>query len=230
MARRRRSTARRKTARRNPSARKTVRRGARRAARYAKGTLAGMNIRDALKNAPPQLVGMFAAKWAAKRFGGGATETDPQSWNWRSYMQMGIGALGAGFLVQALSQKRTWGQKTLEGGITLMLYKLVQNELVAGNAWATGAFGEDEPEYLPTEYMGESQYLQGNVYPGTDGRPYLLGEDNQWYPIDDDARLSDDLVPVGPLGDDLVPVGPLGEDKWGRALLGQSDPYTEAFF
>lgn len=215
--------------RRNPSRK-------RRATTYARSTLAGMNVKKALKNVPPSLVGMMAAKWASKLFKAGSTETDPESWTWRSYLQGGLGALAGGFLMQMV--KPGWGQKTLEGGINLILYKVVQNELVAGNAWATNQFGQ-ENDYVPDEYMeglGAGEYIPGEVYPGTDGSPYLLGEDNQWYPVDDSYRLpeadmSDDLVPVsrlGGLGDDLVPVGPLGEDKWGRALL--SDDYTEAFF
>lgn len=150
-------------------------------------------------------LGMFAAKWAAKRFGDPASETDPGSWNYASYLKGALGAAAAGFMANAL--KRGSGQKVLEGGMSLMLYKLVQNELIAGSSFWSGQFGADERVPGVVEYNSE-------------GEPFLLGEDYQWYPMDgeeDDYRMLPDagmygesLVEPGPLGDAMTEPGPLG--------------------
>lgn len=201
---RRRGTKRRASPRRNPS---RARRAGRAVARRTSSAIGGLNIRSALKNIPIQTAGMMAAKWAAKRFGG-ATETDPASWTWASYLKGAAGAAGAGILANMM--RPGWGQKILEGGMTLMAYKLLQNELIPKSTWASGQFG-----------------AAGNRYPGVieqneEGEPFILGEDYQWYPLegmtaDEDRMLEgygygDELVKPGPLGygDELVEPGPLG--------------------
>jgi len=160
-------------------------------------------------------IGMMAAKWAAKRFGEAATETDPESWNYASYLKGAAGAAAAGFLANMV--RRGSGQKVLEGGMALMLYKLVQNELVPKSEWAQSQFG------------AESSYREPGVIEENDaGEPYILGEDYQWRPLNaaDDYRMlpqnqyDGTLVTPGPLGDALVPVGPLGYDSsGGRSFL-----------
>lgn len=201
MARKR--TRKRRAPRRNPS---RARRAGRAVTRRASSSLAGLNFKSALKNVPMNTLGMFAAKWAAKRFGEAATETDPGTWNYASYLKGAAGAAVAGFLANMV--KRGTGQKVLEGGLSLMAYKLVQNELIAGNSFWSGQLG-----------------AAGGRYPGViedndEGAPYILGEDNVWYPLEgaDDMRFEpepgygygDALTPPGPLGDALTPVGPLG--------------------
>lgn len=146
---------------------------------------------------------MFAAKWAAKRFGSAATETDPSSWNYASYLKGAAGAAIAGFLANML--RRGTGQKVLEGGLSLMAYKLIQNELIPNSPFWSGQLGATR--------------VPGTIESNAEGEPYILGEDMQWYPLEgaDDYRMmpdysgySDALVPPGPLGDALVPPGPLG--------------------
>lgn len=204
MAKRRRTTTKRRRApRRNPS---RARRAGRRIARRAGGAVMGLNFRTALGNIPIQTAGMLAAKWAAKRFGGGAIETDNASWTWRSYLQGAAGAAGAGILLNMF--RRGWGQKALEGGMSLMLYETLQRELIPQSNWATNQFGQ----------AGER--VPGVIEENEAGQPFVLGEDYQWYPLtgaDDDIIPSIDgygygssLVEPGPLGDELVPVGPMG--------------------
>jgi hypothetical protein len=217
-----------------PNPRKTVRRRrrtnpsksmrVRRAARSIGKTILGMNIKAALGNVPPAVLGMVAAKWASKRFSeGGASETDPESWTWSSYLKGAIGALAGGFIAQSL--RAGWGQKVLEGGLNLMVYKLVQNELVPRSEWAQAQFGEQDSAAI--------QY-------DSEGRPYFLGSNGQWYPADERHRLpeaamlGDELLPPGRLGDELVVPGRLG-DIWQDAYFGQegnqsTDVYAKAFF
>jgi hypothetical protein len=151
-------------------------------------------------------LGMFAAKWAAKRFGDAATETDPSTWNYASYLKGAAGAAAAGFVMNMI--KRGTGQRVLEGGMSLMLYKLLQNELVVNSPFWSGQLGADD----------DYQRVPGTVEANSEGDYYVLGEDYQWHPMDgaDDYRMEPelygDLVEPGPLGlgDALVQPGPLG--------------------
>lgn len=194
------------------------RRRVRRAASRIRSSIAGMNIRSAIKNLPPTILGMFAARWAAKRFGSEASEFDAETWTWASYLKGALGALIAGFLAQNL--RAGWGQKVLEGGITLMAYKVVENELIPRSEWAVAQFGQDDSNYFPSEY----------VQTDAQGTPFLLGQNGQWYPADERHRLLGDVLePPGRLGgayqdayfgDSLEPPGRLGAD----------DPFAKAFF
>lgn len=207
MPKRRKSTKRR-TYRKNPS---RVRRTARRVARRTGMTFKGMNFSKALANLPYFQAGMFGAKYAAKLFGGQAMEADPATWGYKQYIQGSLGAVAAGFIAQLL--KPGSGQRVLEGGLNLMAYKMIQNELIAGNEWATGAFGA----YYEGAEPGS--YLPGDVEQDESGRSYLLGEDYQWRALPEDVSGMGALQEVGPLGETLTPPGALGADPYARALL-----------
>jgi hypothetical protein len=182
--------------RRNPSrTRRTIRRAGSRGIR-------GLNFKSALKNIPLNTFGMFAAKWAAKRFGDAATETDPATWNYASYLKGAAGAAAAGFLMNMV--RPGTGQRVLEGGMSLMLYKLVQNEMIAGSSFWAGQLGAEEEGYSP-----------GDVETDSSGAPYILGDDRNWYPLTGEEETGmyggdQKLVAPGPLGDALIPPGPLG--------------------
>lgn len=209
--------------------------------RRSRGAVSAMKINEVLKSAPPAMIGMFAAKFASKLGGAGSSETDPSSWNWRSYLQSAAGAMASSFLLGSV--KPAWAKKALEGGVYFTLFKLIENELIANNATASQWLGEI-PEYVPDEYMQgleeQEDYVPGNVYPNSVGEPYLLGEDGNWYPLEDTHRLpettsqymGDSLTRPGPLGDELVPVTSLGgsDDKFDRAFLEGEDSYSKAFF
>lgn len=203
---------------RNPASRRRRRRrnpiGSR-----AKGAIGGLNVKTALKNIPISTIGMFAAKWAAKRFGTAATETDPTTWNYASYLKGSGGAAVAGFIANMV--KPGWGQKVLEGGMSLMLYKLVQNEMIPNSTFWTAQLGQaDQPYREP-----------GVIETNSAGEPYILGEDYEWHPLEgvDDYRFqpsySDALVTPGPLGEALVEPGPLGyagadlDDLYAKSFL-----------
>jgi hypothetical protein len=207
MTKKRSSSKKRKAPRRNPR-----RRTYRRAVSRARSTFAGLNIKSALKDVPLTQVGMFATKWLAKRFGPDATETDPDSWNWSSYLKGGLGAVIAGFLAQTI--KPGAGQKVLAGGLNLVVYKLIQNELIADNDWAEEQFGAGQ----------EEGYLPGDVEDDEYGNSYLLGEDEQWHQLPE-AGVMGEMQRVGPLGEmgameKLTPPGPLGDDAVADAMLG----------
>jgi hypothetical protein len=174
----------------------------RKAATYTSGLLKGLNFKTAFGNIAPIQLGMFAAKFAAKRFGESATETDPDSWNWASYAKGGLGAVVAGMIAQNF--KSGWGQKVLEGGLNIMAYKIIQNELITKSEFATEWLGADQPSY--EEGVWE------------------VGRDGGYFPVDERHRLPEmagtgTLEPVGPLGDQLEPVGRLGQDPFDKAFL-----------
>lgn len=202
--------------RRNPTSRTT--RARRAVTRRASSSIAGLNFKGALKNVPLTTLGMFASKFAAKRFGEAATETDPSTWNYASYLKGAAGAAIAGFLANMV--KRGTGQKVLEGGLSLMAYKLVQNELIAGNTFWSGQLG------------AANAMMPGTIQENDEGTPYILGDDGGWIPLEGDdlnrayvADYSGALVEPGPLGlgDALLPPGPLGQTN----MLDQS--YVSAF-
>lgn len=216
MAKRRRKTTKRRAPRRNPSRRR--RRNPRRIVRRASSAVKGLNFKSALKNIPVHTLGMLAAKWAAKKFGTAASETDPGSWNYASYLKGSAGAALAAFIANVV--KPGTGQRVLEGGLSLMLYKLAQNELIAGNAFWAGQFGEAEYEY---------ERVPGVVEENEAGEPYILGEDYRWYPLEGYGAEDSALVAPGPLGyaGELVAPGPLGYGADSEADL--SSLYTQSF-
>lgn len=213
--RKRRKTSKRRAPRRNPSRRR--RRNPRRIVRRASSAVRGLNFKAALKNIPVHTLGMLAAKWAAKKFGTAASETDPGTWNYASYLKGSAGAALAAFIANVV--KPGTGQRVLEGGLSLMLYKLAQNELIAGNAFWAGQFGEAEYEY---------ERVPGVVEENEAGEPYILGEDYRWYPLEGYGADDSALVAPGPLGyaGELVAPGPLG---YGADEAELSDLYTQSF-
>lgn len=201
----------------NPSRRRTVR-------RRAAGLLgsSGRKILDALKGAPLGTLGMLASKWAAKLGSPDALENDPATWDYSTYLKGAGGAVGAGLLVG--SWKPSLGQKVMEGGFALMLYELMQHELFPKSQWLTDQFGAEEADWTALGEVSQPMYQPGDVEYNSEGQPYLLGDDNQWYPVE---GLGEDvynrLEPPGPLGDALEVPGKLGFGQVERA-------YAETLF
>lgn len=200
---------RRRRYRRNPSPRR------RRNPSSGGKLLGGLNIRSALKGVAALNVGMFAAKFAAKRFGDPATETDPSTWNYTSYLKAAGGGIAAGMLVNML--KPGMGQKVLEGALAFTIFKAVQNELIVKSEGATKWFGgADDPNVLDIgddgAYLGELPLDESHRMNGPMTMPELTvggwdGEDDYG---DDDYGYDGDVVPINRLGDVMVPPSSLG--------------------
>lgn len=204
MPKKRRTTRRRKSYRKNP----TVRTYARRAARRAKSSFAGLDFKKAMKNIPLFQIGMFASKFAAKFKSDGATEIDPESWTAIHYLKGSLGSVGAGFLAQMI--KPGTGQKIMEGGLNFVVFKILENELIQKNETARNWLGG-------YDYEG-ADYLPGDVEQDESGKSYLLGEDYQWRELPE-STMEGELYRPGPLGQ-VVPVTHLGaEDPYAKALL-----------
>lgn len=193
----------------------------------ARSAFGGLSFKTALKNVWAFQVGMLAAKAASKRGNEEypATETDPESWVWSNYAKGGAGTVAAAVIGNML--KPGSGQKILEGGLNLMVYKLIQNELVPKSEWATnnlGQLGQAEQTVMIDEATGapimmgqggpipldESHRMQEYLEPqeGYDGYDGMDGGDY--------GDLGESLVSPGRLGGALVPPGRLGADPYAR--------------
>lgn len=215
----RRKTTKKRAPRRNPR-RSTYKRAASR----ARKTFGGLDIAGALKDQLPIQLGMFGTKFFAKLFGPEATEVDPGSWNWSSYAKGAAGAVAAAFLAQNI--KAGYGKKVLQGGFSLIMYKMIQNEFVAGNEFAESHFGveqSDDDMYIPDEYADLNGYEPGDVEDDEDGNSYLLGDDGEWHTLPESggAMMGDPLRAVGPLGESYESISPPG-------ALGAFDPVASA--
>lgn len=183
--------------RRNPSRR-------RRAVRYVKRAgsraMSGMSLKRALKNVALMEVGMFAAK-ATALIKTDATEVNVDGWNWRAYIQGGLGGAAVAVAVNAI--KPGTGQKILEGSLAYLGFKLIQNEMVQKNATAMKYLGADDEDMVLD--------LEGTPYMNSYGQALPLDESHRMQLPE--MSMSDALVPVGRLGEANVPVGPLGDDR-----------------
>lgn len=230
-----------KKRKRNPT---KAKRAARWAGRRARATIGGMKIGTALVNTIPHVGGMMAAQWGAKKFSEGGGANDP-NWEFKNYLTGGAAAFAAGFLAENL--KRGYGQKVLEGGLALLGYKVLVNEVAPQSEWFMEQFGEDEfvmmgqeeDEYEAIFGADDDEYDPGDAYLADDGETYILGEDGRWYPVseshrqisqDDVELLGNGLEPPGRLGDELERPGRLGDMAvYPVSAARQNDPFMVAY-
>jgi hypothetical protein len=153
---------------------------------------------------------MFIAKWFAKRGSPAALEADPSTWNGMTYLKGAGGTAIGAYLANMV--RPGWGQKVLEGGLGLLMYKAVQNHLIPKSSFAMGQLG--------------ASYQPGDVEVNAQGEPFILGADGQsWIPMsegdagipelagygqNEDWTMMDALEEPGPLGDYAEPPGRLG--------------------
>lgn len=121
---------------------------------------------------------MFVTKWAAKRGTPDALEDDRGTWNGMTYLKGGLGAAAGGYLANMV--KPGSGQKVLEGGMMLLLYKAAQNHLIPQNTFLMNQLGQDGQQYVP-----------GDVEVNSAGEPFILGQDGTtWIPMDKGQELA----------------------------------------
>lgn len=159
-------------------------------------------IEPAIRAAIPGLIGAMAGKLAQRRWGNGAAENE--NWTWKDYAFGSLGVLGAQLAAKHLFRASAQTQQQImTGGLLLMGFKLLTNEIIPMSATAHKWLGEDGEEYLP-----------GDTYATAMGEAFVLGSDGQWRPADSSDRLlGDTLSPPGRLGDVLSPPGRLGQDE-----------------
>lgn len=205
--------------RRNPSSR------ARSAARKAGGLIGSLRIPTAFINALKNTGGMMAAQFAAKRFADGGGANDPD-WTWKNYALGVAGAFAAGVGGEMI--KRGSGHQFLQGGLSLMMYKIITNELSQKSAWVSENLGVDY--VVPDMVLGTdgNYYSPGDTYLGDDGEVYLLGENGYWSPVT--SEMGGTLAPPTYLGGTLAPPTALGDQAdYARAYIGPSNATGSAF-
>lgn len=194
---------------------------ARRAAAAVGRGLGALGIGAALRSMLPMVAGALAAKLGQKKFGSGKDEDAGGGWEWKDYLIGGLGALAASMLSRHVMRSNpATAQKVLEGGLLILAFKLVTQEIVPMSDTAKGWLG-DNAQAAPG-------YEVGDLAEGADGQTYVLGSDWRWRPVDagnrllgaaddDDFTISDALVSPGRLGadeydfsDSLVSPGRLG--------------------
>ncbi|MDD5547235.1 MAG: hypothetical protein PHO67_08800 [Candidatus Omnitrophica bacterium] len=181
----------------------------RRYARRAGGRLfAGLNVKSAIHEGIPMLLGMFAAKLGARKFGGG-TETDPTTWSWGTYLKAGAGAFAGAFAANLI--RPGMGQRVLNGGLAFVLFKLVENELVTKSPKAQEWFGAPEDALEGYGYFGaDPNVLQLDG----EGTPWMMSDDGQMLPLDERHRMG-----LGESWDGEDTDLPELQGTWGEALV-----------
>lgn len=221
---------------RNPS---TAKKAAKASGRYARRTIAGVNMGGAVRSVIPLFLGFCSAQFVAKKFGdvGGATE----NWSWKEYL---LGPLG-GFLVAAATSavfkaKGPTAQKVFEGALAYTMWQFWRNEVIVTNDTLEEWFGEDdydlplydgigadEDDWIHPDYQGvgeDDEAEPGDLWDEGDGNYQVLGADYKWRPIDDMQRVAgmgDSVTPFNPtMGDSVTPFNPtMGDivDKYDKA-------------
>lgn len=177
-------------------------------------------VEGAVKKTIPALGGAMAAKLIQRRWGGGSSET--QNWDWKDYLFAALGTLGAALGSKFLfrSTKATQEQ-IMAGGLTLIGFKLITNEIAPMSATLETWLGEDG-----------NMYNEGDRYMTESGESYVLGQNGEWLPEGIYPRMTGDVVqspsrlgavdtrpPYPPqkqaMGDIVEAPGSLG-DHWGN--------------
>jgi hypothetical protein len=217
MPRKRRSTRRRRV-RRNPTSTR------RRIVSRARASFSGVNYRTALKTVPINVIGMFIAKWGAKRGTPAALEDDRSTWNGMTYLKGALAGAAGGYLANMI--RPGTGQKVVEGAFSLLLYKAAENHLMPKSSWAMNQFGA----------ATGGGYAPGDVETNSAGEPFILGADGQWVPMDEGGGAPD-LMGMGEdwemMGDSIEEAGRLGLGDYteapGRLGLGYESPTSSAY-
>lgn len=207
----------------NPPGR--ARRYAKRAYAGARGLLAGISAGEAIKFTGQAMMGIAAANLIRKKFGAVGDQRD--NWEWRDYLMAGLGSLGASFVAKYLFRASpATSRNILMGGLVLIGYRLLQDEIVPQSDTLRNWIGEENPEgsWNGIGAGGAAGYLPGDLYVGDDGQTFVYGDDGNWRPADDSARL---LPAAEGYGETLAPPSGLGE-LVEPSRLG-ADPYSDAY-
>jgi hypothetical protein len=207
----------------------------RRARRHAGGIAEKTGISASLKKMLPMVAGAIACKLAQKKFGDGTEETG--NWTLKDYLTGALGVVAVSWASKGLfkSNPKT-AQHIMDGGMLILCYKLITNELVPMSDTAKQWLGQDDGTGANDEGSWTQGFSVGDLYEDDSGVTYVLGQDGYWRPADNDHRVmggaggvAGALVQPGPqlgedypfpagIGGELVQPGPqLGNDAYARA-------------
>lgn len=189
-------------------------------AAYAGRTLAGINIFGAVKSGVPLLFGALCAKFAAKKFAEGGSESD--NWTYKNYLLALAGGFVAAFGTSAILKKRAAAQKVFEGALLLVGYKIFTGEIAPKNASLESWFGQTD--FDPYGSLGAVNGI-GDIWQSGSSN-YVRGVDGYWRPADESHRLpasrSTQSLPAF-VGDVLVDPSA----RYGDVLVDPSSRYGE---
>ena len=201
---------------------------ARRGAAHVRGFFGGLGLGQAAKITLHGMVGIAAASLLRKKFGDVSDARD--NWSWKDYLMAGLGALGASVVAKHVFRASAdTSRNILTGGLVLIGYRILTDEVLPKNDTLSKWFGEEAGEGSWQGIgAGESAaaYLPGDVMLGDDGRDYVYGEDGNWRPSDDSHRMLPDYSGEDAGYDGLTQPGAMGEDGYGG--LTQPGPLGEA--
>jgi len=186
----------------------------RRARRHASGLSEKMGLSASIKKILPMLAGAVACKIAQKKFGDGTEETG--NWTWKDYLTGALGVVAVSWASKGIfkSNPKT-SQYIMDGGLLILAYKLLTNELVPMSDTAKQWLGQDDG----TQGMGASDegswtaggFDVGDLYEDETGITYVLGADGYWRPAGNEHRQIPDAA-AGVGGYLVSPSAQLGED------------------
>jgi hypothetical protein len=148
----------------NPPAKKKKKKG--RGVKRRKGNPVSFTaVQNEMKSAIPRILGMMAAAWAVRRFGGhsglfNTPLTSPmmgESWGWKQYAIAGAVATWGPALAGKIRINSTEFRR---GAVDLIMIKLLWTEGFARSSWAQSAFGTGDVAYDPTNKQAYVQQGQ----------------------------------------------------------------------
>lgn len=141
-------------------------------------------VLGAAKSLVPLMFGALVAKFAAKKFADGGSESE--NWNWKNYAFAGVATVGVALLAGAVLKKKVPAQKILEGGLLLLGYKLFTHEIAPMNTYTESWFGGAEDDFNPYSGLGEGE--PGDLVEDN-GETFIKGIDGYWRPASESHRL-----------------------------------------
>jgi hypothetical protein len=186
------------TLRRNPSAKKMVKRGSRR-------LFGGINPKLAVSNAVVGQGGMLMAQFFAKKFGGGGKSFFDIGWTWENYAWATAGSFVAGLAGNMLMPGK--GNKMVEHGLGLTLNKFLQDAVIQKNPSLKSALGNYDR--LSARYANP-QSLRTRLNPNASLRGNYQRQA---------SPLRGRIEAEGPLGGDMTASNYLGNKPFEHAFI-----------
>jgi hypothetical protein len=195
-----------------------AKRAASRGAHHVRGFFGGLGLGQAAKVTLHGMIGIAAASMLRKKFGD--VDDARGNWGWKDYLMAGLGALAASTIAKHVFKASPDTSKNiLVGGLVLIGYRILTDEVLPKNDTLKKWFGEEGPE---GSWQGlgageEPGYLPGDVMLGEGGEgDYVMGEDMNWRPIDDTHRQLPEYAGQDESAyDGLTNPGSMGEEGYG---------------
>ncbi len=184
----------------------------RRVRRHATGLAAKSGLTASMHKLLPMVAGALAAKLAQKKFGDGTEETG--NWTWKDYLTGALGVAAVSWASKGLFKGRPGtSQAIMDGGMLILAYKIITNEIVPMSETAQKWLGQDDGTGAQPDDEGSwaaGGFSVGDLYEDDSGVTYVLGADGLWRTADNSHRQLPDGT--GLSGNLVRPSAQLGQD------------------